>query len=275
MEGDWREANRANWDERVALHLRAHSYDLSALRAGRGALTPIEEAELSSVDGLRVLHLQCHFGRDSLTLAQRGAHVTGLDFSGEAIKLARALAAELRLSDRARFVCADLYTAPDAIAEAAAFDRVFVAWGALNWLPDIAGWANVVSHFLKPGGALYLAEFHPIGSVFGAEPTSKGGVLNWSRPYFGHETMIDTAPQTYTGDASRLQSGPTYEWLHPLGEIITALLAAGLQLKWLHEHDATPWWPVLTALHRSDDGLWRWPDKPWLPLSFSLWAEKP
>src|SRR5919106_4750610 len=111
---DWLSANRANWDERVPLHLKAHSYDLRPLRAGRGNLQPIEEAEIGSVDGLRVLHLQCHFGRDTLTLAQRGADVVGVDFSGEAITVARRLATELGLDQRAPFVHADVYAAPDA-----------------------------------------------------------------------------------------------------------------------------------------------------------------
>jgi SAM-dependent methyltransferase len=200
--------------------------------------------------------------------------VTGLDFSGEAIKVARALAAELSLTDRARFVQEDVYAAPDAIAEPAAFDRVFVTWGALNWLPDIARWAKVVAYFLKPGGSLYLAEFHPIASVFDTETTPKTGMPNWSHPYFEHGAIVDTTPHTYTGDASLLRNGPTYEWRHSLGEIVTALATAGLRLKWLHEHDATPWSPIQSVLLRGNDGLWRWPDEPWLPLSFSLWAEK-
>ena len=271
---DWRTSNCASWDERVPLNLQAHSYDLAALRAGEGRLSPIEEAELGLVDGLSVLHLQCHFGRDSLALAQRGARVTGLDFSGEAINVARGLATELDLDKRTRFVEADVYAAPDAISAPAAFDRVFVTWGALNWLPDIVAWAKVVSHFLRLGGALYLAEFHPIGFVFDDETKGADGMSRWSRPYFGREPRIDPAPRSFTADATRLDSGPTYEWVHPLGEIVTALSAAGLALKWLHEHDAAPWSPLSSCLRRDDDGLWRWPDKSWLPLSFSLWAER-
>src|SRR5580704_3212941 len=163
---EWREANRANWDERVGVHLKGPDYDLSALRAGCGRLNAIEEAELGPLRGLRVLHLQCHFGRDSLTLAQRGAEVVGLDFSAPAIETARKLACELGLAARARFVEADLYDAPRAIREPSAFDRVFVTWGAITWLPDIARWAQVVGHFLKVGGSLYLAAGHPSALVF-------------------------------------------------------------------------------------------------------------
>lgn len=271
---DWRRSNRASWDERVPLNRQAHSYDLRALRAGEGRLGPIEEAEIGSVDGLRVLHLQCHFGRDSLTLAQRGAQVTGLDFSGEAIGVARRLASELGLDSRARFVQADLYEAPDVIAEPAGFDRVFVTWGALNWLPDIAAWARIVTHFLRTDGALYLAEFHPTAFVFDDKPKSPDGMPRWSWPYFSRDPKVDPTPRSFAADATCLQIGPIYEWIHPLGEVVTALSDAGLTLTWLHEHDATPWWPASSCLRRGDDGLWRWPNQPWLPLSYSLWAQR-
>ena len=270
---DWRAANCANWDERVPLHLQAYSYDLAPLRAGNGRLHAIEEAEIGSLDGLRVLHLQCHFGRDSLTLAQRGADVVGLDFSSEAIKVASNLAIELGLNERARFVQADLYEAPVALPEPAAFDRVFVTWGTITWLPDIVGWAKVVAHFLRPGGALYFADCHPVVFVLDDEIKTADGMPGWFWPYFSPEPYIDQAPRDYTGDYPRLHSGPTYEWNHPLGEIVTALCDAGLTIKWLHEHDALPW-PVFSCLRLDADGLCRWPNKPWLPLSFSLWAER-
>jgi hypothetical protein len=195
---EWLAANCANWDERVPLHLKAHSYDLRLLRAGRGKPHPVEEAEIGSVDGLQVLHLQCHFGRDTLTLAQRGANVVGVDFSGEAITVARKLATELGLDQRARFVQADVYAAPDVLPKPAAFDRVFVSWGAI-----------------KPGGALYLAEHHPAIFVFDDEAKTPDGMLGWFWPYFSREACITEAPTDYTGDAPRLRSGPTYEWIHP------------------------------------------------------------
>jgi len=133
----------------VAVHLGPRGYDLTTLRAGRGRFNAIEEAELWPVDGKDVLHLQCHFGADSLKLAQRGAKVVGLDFSSSAIAAARQLAKELDLSDRARFIQADLYDAPAAISQSAGFDMVFVTWGAIIWLPDICRWAEIVAHFLN------------------------------------------------------------------------------------------------------------------------------
>ena len=141
---DWREINRASWDERTAVHLGPGSfYDLGPLRAGRGRLDAIVQAELGPMAGLRVLHLQCHFGMDTLALAQHGAaEAVGLDFSAPAVAAARRLAGELGLADRVRFVEADLYDAPWAIPEPGGFDLVFVTWGALPWLPDLAGCAR-------------------------------------------------------------------------------------------------------------------------------------
>ena len=268
----WREANRANWDERVHLHLAPGGYDLTALRKGEGRLNAIEEAELGPVDGLRVLHLQCHLGDESLILAQWGALVTGLDFSGEAIRAARKLAEELGLASRARFVEADLYAAPQALPEPASFDRVFVTWGAINWLPDIAGWARVVAHFLRPGGALYLADHHPTAYVYDDAVAGPDGRPGWFWPYFAREPLIDEAPRDYVGERKRL-SGTDYYFAHTLGEVVTALIEAGLTLRWLHEHDAITW-RLFECLVQGPDGLWRWPDRPWLPLAFSLWADR-
>jgi SAM-dependent methyltransferase len=270
---DWRALNRANWDERVAIHLAAKDYDLAPLRAGRGRLNPIEEAELGPVDGLRVLHLQCHFGRDTLTLAQRGAEAVGLDFSPEGIKAARALAAELGLEGRARFVESDLYDAPAAIPKPAAFDLVYVTWGAINWLPDIRRWAEVVAFFLKPGGALYLAEGHPAAQVLDDLAPRHGPMPGWFVPYFDARGLVFNNPTDYADPNACLINSRTCEWMHPVGEVVTALIAAGLTLRWLHEHDAVPW-RMFEFLVADEDGMHRWPAERWLPLAYSLRAEK-
>ena len=268
---EWREANRANWDERVAVHFNGPGYDLSALRAGQGRLNAIEETELGSVQGLRVLHLQCHFGRDSLTLAQRGAEVVGLDFSRNAIDAAQKLAVELGLSERARFVEADLYDAPRVIPEPASFDLVYVTWGALTWLPDIARWADVVAYFLKPGGSLYLAEGHPVAFVFDDATPMANGMPGYFAPYFGREPLVTDDPRDYSDPSAHLANARQYNWIHPLGDVITGLHAAGLQLEWLHEHDSVTW-KMFDCLIMDEARLYRWPDKPWLPLAFSLSA---
>jgi SAM-dependent methyltransferase len=270
---DWRTANRANWDERVAIHLGAECYDMGAVRAGSGRLNLIEEAELGPVDGLRVLHLQCHFGRDSLILAQRGARIVGLDFSGPAIAAARELAAALGVAERARFVEVDLYDAPTAIPEPGSFDLAFVTWGAINWLPDIRRWAEIVARFLKPGGALYLAEGHPAALVLDDAAPGQGDMPGWYAPYFHHEPLVLDDPCDYADETARLRNTRTYEWIHPLAEVVTALLDAGLALRWLHEHDSVPW-RMFKVLVQDAGGMYRWPERPWLPLAYSLRAER-
>ncbi|MFL5332987.1 MAG: class I SAM-dependent methyltransferase [Geminicoccaceae bacterium] len=247
---DWRALNRANWDERVAVHLGPAGYDLGP------------------VAGLRVLHLQCHFGKDSLVLASRGAEVTGLDFSAPAIEAARALALELNLP--ARFVLTDLYEAPSAIS--GAFDLVFTTWGTITWLPDVARWAQVVAGFLRPGGALYFADSHPAALVFddmaGRDASGKPG---WFVPYFAREALVIDDPSDYADPEARLANQRQVNWLHTLGDMIETLHAAGLRLEWLREHPRITW-QMFRCLVRDADGCWSWPDRRWLPLSVSLRA---
>lgn len=272
---DWRETNRANWDERTAVHLAEGSfYDLGPLRAGRGELDAIVRSELGSVAGLRVLHLQCHFGMDSLALAQQGAAgVVGLDFCAPAVDAARRLAGEIGLADRARFVQADLYDAPGAIGEPGGFDLAFVTWGALPWLPDLAGWARIVAGFLRPGGRLYLAEAHPAALVFDDAAGADGGMPSWFAPYFGREAVVMDDPIDYADPTARLSHARTHTWLHPLGDVLGALGGAGLALDWLREHPRLPW-RMFRCLVRDADGLFTWPERPWLPLAYSLMARK-
>jgi SAM-dependent methyltransferase len=271
----WRESNRALWEERTAIHLGPGSfYDLGPLRAGRGRLDAVVEAELGPVAGLRVLHLQCHFGLDTLTLAQRGAaQVVGLDFSPAAVAAARGLAVELGLSGRARFVEADLYDAPRAVPDPpGSFDLVFVTWGALNWLPDMAGWARIVARFLRPGtGRLYLAEQHPAAFVLddlAAGPDGRPGLFV---PYFQREPLVMEEAQDYADPTATPMHQTIHVWPHPLAEVIGALRAAGMALDWLHEHPRVPW-RMFRCLERDADGMWTWPDRPWLPLGYSLGA---
>jgi SAM-dependent methyltransferase len=266
---DWREANRARWDELVAIHLAPGGYDLHALRSGQGRLHPIEETELGDVRGLRLLHLQCHFGKDTLTLAQRGAEVVGLDFSSAAIAAARALADELGLAAQARFVEADLYNAPAAIAEPHAFDCVFVTWGAINWLPDIARWAQIVAQFLRPGGFLYLADQHPAAFVFDDSVRTPDGLPGLLVPYFSTGPLVFENVPDYADQDATL--GTEHVFSHPLGQIVTGLIEAGLALEFLHEHNCTAW-RMFDCLVEDPKGSYRWPDKPWLPLAFSLKA---
>jgi SAM-dependent methyltransferase len=273
---DWRTLNRANWNERVPIHIAAPStYDQAPLRNGTARLDPIAGAALGPVAGLSVLHLQCHFGMDSLTLAQQGASVTGLDFSEPAIVAARGLAKEFGLADRARFIETDVYDAPSALPEPASFDRVFVSWGALCWLPDIRAWARVVAHFLKPGGFLGLAEAHPAAYVFDDATRTAEGMPGWYAPYLARTPLMENMSHgDYANPDASLTNTRTIEWLHPLSDIVMGLIDAGLRLDYLHEHDTVAW-KMFDCLVGGDRGGFRWPDKPWLPLSYSLRASKP
>jgi SAM-dependent methyltransferase len=275
--GDWLDANRAQWDERVPLHVASEFYDQSRLRAGHGALTPIEEAELAEyfpegLEGKRILHLQCHFGADTLALAQRGAEVVGVDFSKPAIVYARALAAELGLADRSRFVIANIYDLRHTLPQPESFDIVFTTWGTIGWLPDVAEWARIVEWYLKPGGALYFADGHPAAWVL------EGGAgelpaLRYAYESDGSPEISDEA-EDYAVEGAVLANTRSYEWPHPLSEIITSLLATGLTLDFFHEHYEVPW-KMFGVLEAAEAGMFRWPGTKWLPLGMSIGARKP
>lgn len=270
---EWFHANRLNWDERVAIHLGPNGYDLTDLRAGRGQLDPIVRAELPPIAGKRIAHLQCHFGADTLRLARLGATVVGLDFSPEAVAAARGLAADLSLTDRAHFIEANVYEACDAIPRPHDFDLVYVTWGALCWLPDIAAWTRIVAALLRPGGQLYLADGHPTAYVFDDECRTPDGRPGWFAPYFLRDAIPSDDPRDYSDPGARLGNVRSYNWIHPIGRLLTNLIESGMRLDWLHEHEAVVW-RMFECLVQGPDGLYRWTDKPWLPLAFSLLATR-
>ena len=150
---------------------------------------------------------------------------------------------------------------------------VYVTWGAICWLPDIDRWAQIVCHFLKPGGSLYLAEVHPAAMVFDDAAKLPDGRPGYFAPYFSREPVVMEEAHDYIDETTTVANATTYTWVHPLGDVISALLKAGMTLDWLHEHDAVTW-HMFDVLVRGADGLWRWPDKPWLPLAFSLRATR-
>ena len=271
---NWRELNQANWDERVAVHLGAPlHYKLDQLRMGHGRLDAIAQTCLGPCTGLRVLHLQCHFGKDTLTLAQQGAIITGLDFSQPAIDAANRLAAELGLTDRATFVRADVYDAPTAIPPGETFDRVFVSWGALCWLPDVFAWASVVASRLKPGGYLALAEAHPAAYVFDNATATPDRRPGWYAPYLARLPLAENQPADYADPGATLRNSHTISFLHPLSDILMALIQAGLRIDQFLEHDSIVW-QMFTNLVERAPNEYAWPDQAWLPLSYSLRASK-
>lgn len=265
------ETNRRQWDERAAVHRadRTGFYAIEQFRQGGDVLMPIEAGEIGDVRGKTLLHLQCHIGLDTLSLARRGAIVTGVDFSAEAIATARGLAAETGLT--ARFVECDVYDTPAAVGER--FDIVYTSWGTVGWLPDIRRWGETVADCLAPGGFLYMADGHP----FGLALELQGDQLVSRYPYSSapDEPMVFDDATTYTGDPTLLQQTRSYSWNHALSDILGALLDRGLRLEFLHEHDRVPYrmFPHLVPAGERMFGL---PEGvPRIPLAFSIKATKP
>lgn len=257
------------WDERVPIHEPSDFYDLEGFRAGGTNLQPFEMEEVGPVDGLRLAHLQCHFGMDTLAWARLGAEVVGLDFSPEAVATGQRLASEIGVADRATFVEAEVYDARSVLD--GHFHIVYVTWGALIWVPDIVRWAEVVASLLCPGGFLYLAEAHPYAGAF--HPVDGApGTLHQIEPYGGGAQTEWNEPGTYADPKAPTVHNQQYEWRHGLGEIVTAVAQAGLHIDWLHERDVLVW-PMWPTMERGEHGLWRQPGST-LPLSFSLRATR-
>lgn len=256
-------ANQQNWNERTAIHARSQSYDLDGFRAGRNALRPIERNEVGEVAGMSLLHLQCHLGTDTLSWAQLGARVTGVDFSDAALEVACGLRDDLGLE--ARFMPANIYDLPERLNEQ--FDIVFTSYGVLCWLHDLPRWAQIAASFVKPGGIFYMVEFHPL-AISVCETGMVDGAFRMTYPYFPQEEPLYYGPgPSYTdGDAST-QSGH-YEWPYSIGQVVTALCDAGLHIEFLHEHPCCCF-PLMPDMHRDEDGLW-WRATNDLPLLFSV-----
>ena len=265
-------ANNALWDDWTAVHERSAFYDLEGFKAGGIRLAAHEIAEVGDVAGLDLLHLQCHFGIDTLSWARLGARVTGADFSAAAIDLARRVATEIGYPD-ARFVRSELYDLPQVLD--AEFDVVYTSNGVLGWLPDIRRWAAVVAHFVRPGGRFYIYEVHPVVMAFADEDVVPGE-LRLAYPYWEHRDPIAVPVRGSYADREADVAAPTeYGWDHGLGEIVTALVDAGLAVRSLREYPFLPW--KVDFLVETPDGTWRLPagTSGELPLSFSILATKP
>jgi SAM-dependent methyltransferase len=265
------ETNRDLWDELTGIHAESDFYAVDAFRAGRSSLRPLEVAELGDVSGRSLLHLQCHFGLDTLSWARRGARVTGVDFSPRAIDLARSLAAETGIS--ADFVCARVESLPEVLP--GVFDTVFTSYGVLCWLEDLRRWAEVIAHFLKPGGSFLLVEMHPLADLLADDAAATN--LRIGYPYFHSPEPFPcpTNDGTYADRSRRASQPVSYQWAHSLGDILNALLASGLRLDNLREYPFCQY-PRFPWMERDADGWWRLPHPaPAIPLLFSLRATRP
>lgn len=265
-------ANNALWDEWTAIHARSEFYDLEGFKRSGVRLCDSELEEIGDVTGLDLLHLQCHFGIDTLSWARLGARVTGVDFSQAAIDLARSVAAEIGVPD-ARFIRSDLYDLPDVLE--GDFDLVYTSRGVLGWLPEIRPWAAVVARFVRPGGRFYITEIHPVANAFENEGVAPGE-LQLRYPYWEHpEAMAFPVVGSYADPSAEVSSHTEYGWDHGLGEIVSALIEAGLVIRSLREYPHNAW--RLDFLEKAPNDTWRLPAdvKGELPLSFSLLAMKP
>ena len=254
------------WDERVPAHAASTLYDLDAVVAGRDDLRPWEDAELGAVDGLDVIHLQCHIGTDTVALARRGARTVGLDFSQPALSVAAGLAGRCGLETQ--WICADVYDANAAVG-GRSFDVVYTGIGALGWLPDLDGWARVVVDLLRPGGLLYVTELHPMWAAL------VGDGRTVCQHAIGAEFSLwdDGEQGSYAAPSATFNHTASWEQLHTISDLLSAVLDAGLHIELFHEFDVTP--SPTPWLVRGDDGLYRFPEGTYrFPLCYSLRARR-
>jgi SAM-dependent methyltransferase len=271
---DYRTINRASWDERAPAHAASPDYDVDAFTADPAFISGVVRFDLSrlgDVSGLRGVHLQCHIGTDTISLARLGASMTGLDFSPPAIEQARALATKTGAD--ATFAESDVYAAAEVLGREA-FDLVYTGIGALCWLPSVRRWADVVASLLRPGGRLFIRDGHPV--LWAIDDERDDDLLVVRYPYFEREEpTVFSAGGTYVATDATFDHNVTYEWNHGIAEIVSALLDAGMLLTAITEHDSVPWEALPGRMEQIGGGEWRLADEPWrLPHSYTLQAVK-
>jgi SAM-dependent methyltransferase len=267
----WLEGNRDVWNAWTAIHEKSAFYDLEGFKRGGSRLRDYEVEEIGPVEGKDLLHVQCHFGIDTLSWARLGARVTGADFSERGVELARSVAAELGIDGR--FVVSNVYDLPANLE--GDFDVVYTSRGVLGWLPDVRAWAKVVAHFVRPGGIFYITEVHPIIQAFETEGVAPGE-LQLRYPYWEHaEPLTFDVHGSYAEPMADVRELTEYGWNHGLGEIVTALADAGLRIDALREYAFVDW--PMDVLVKAADGRYRLPGDldGRLPLFFSIKASKP
>ncbi len=261
---DYLSANRNVWNQRVAAHMQSDFYDNESFIAGRNTLNEIELKLLGDVTGKRILHLQCHFGQDSLSLARMGAKVTGVDLSDVAIEEARKLNQQLELD--AEFICSDVLQLAD--HHSGQYDLVFASYGVIGWHPDITRFMQVAAHFLKPGGQFLLVEFHPVIWMLDHQ------CQNIEHSYFNREAIVETNTESYTDGSKLEQPMEEYGWNHSLSEVFNAGFANGLTLTHFHEYDYSPY-DCFEGTIKTAQGYQIAGREGVLPMVFSLMLQKP
>ena len=269
---DYMKANLDWWNEATIVHSQSQGdiYELASFKAGKTKLLPLELEEVGNVSGKKLLHLQCHFGMDTLSWARLGAQVTGIDFSDKAIAIAQNLSQELNLD--ATFICTELYNLPDVLDAAGAFDIIYTSYGAVGWLPDLQPWGRIIGHYLKPEGFFYIAEGHPFMWIFDEKSTD----LKILYPYFSKEPIKDESEGTYAEKSAKLVHTINYGWNHTFSEIFNSLISAGLTINFLHEHTFCAW-ECFPDMEEGEDRYLRFKDpvkRDLIPLMYSLKATK-
>jgi len=257
------ETNRKTWNKKVAVHTQSKFYDIEAFKKGKSSLNHYELSALGNVSRKSLLHLQCHFGQDTLSWARMGAECTGVDLSDEGIAFAKALSDEIKVP--ATFVCCNVLDISKHIS--IHFDIVFASYGTIGWLPDLKPWGQMIAERLKLGGVFYMVEFHPLVWMF--DYTSGKPILKYG--YHQKEVIYEEYQGTYA-DMSSPMISKEYGWNHGLGEVINALTEAGLHIEYVQEQDESPY-NVLPDLVKNKNGLYVTKDRLY-PLLFELKASK-
>jgi SAM-dependent methyltransferase len=267
--------NRKLWDAWTAIHTSGDFYDVQRFRDDPNdvRIRRWEQEEVGDVTGKNVLHVQCHFGLDTLSWARLGAaHVTGVDFSEPAIAFAKELARETGLEDRSRFVVSNVYDLPGPL-EGETFDLVYTSRGVLGWLPDLEPWARIVAGFVQPGGLFYITEGHPVMWAIDDDQQTPND-LKLAYDYWGGETLSFPVQGSYADPTADVDAEVEHGWNHSLGEIVTLLARNGLRVELLDEKRVLEW--PAPFLQDRGDGTWGFPadQKGTFPLMYSLRARK-
>ena len=257
------EVNKATWNKKVAIHAKSDMYAMEAFKSGKSSLMSYELKALGNVDKKSLLHLQCHFGQDTLSWARLGAKCVGVDLSDEGVKLAKQLNEELGLD--AKFVCCNVLDTSKHISET--FDIVYTSYGVIGWLPDLKPWAKMIADRLKVGGVFYMVEFHPILWMF--DYVEGKSVMRYH--YNQDDVIYEEYEGTYADQSSEMIS-KEYGWNHGLSSVVNALIEAGLQIEYLNEHDESPY-DVFPDLIKTDNGMFKM-DNQLFPMLFELKATK-
>ncbi|MFS4483798.1 class I SAM-dependent methyltransferase [Hyunsoonleella sp. 2307UL5-6] len=257
------DTNKATWNEKVKIHSKSEMYDMEAFKSGASSLMPYELDALGDVSGKTLLHLQCHFGQDTLSWNRLGAKCTGIDLSDEGIKLARGLNNDLKLNSE--FVCCNVLDTSKYVKDK--FDIVFTSYGVIGWLPDLKPWGKMIAERLNKGGTFFIAEFHPIVWMF--DYLDDKQIMKYG--YMQSDVIYEEYEGTYANQDSKMIS-KEYGWNHGLGDVVSAITEAGLHLEYLKEYNESPY-DILPNLVQTDSGMFVTKDKLY-PLIFTLKAIK-